>query len=178
MYQMVLDKIKRIAATIKVADDQILLYHGSKSGIEGEIGLHSRKQCDFGKGFYLTFMRSQSERYGERFKSQGETAIMNIYEFDDIRPNFTHKIFPEYNAEWLDFVALCRKGINNEMYDVIEGGVADDKVFNTIDLYFAGIYTREQALDQLLYKKPNHQICIASQIVLDNHLHFIESIKL
>ena len=156
----------------------MILYHTSTIEIIKPDIRYSRSNLDFGKGFYLTFIRSQSERYGERFKSQGETAIMNIYEFDDIRPNFTHKIFPEYNGEWLDFVALCRKGINNEMYDVIEGGIADDKVFNTIDLYFAGIYTKEQALDQLLYKKTNHQICIASQAVLDNHLHFIESIRL
>ena len=103
---------------------------------------------------------------------------MNIYEFDDIRLNFTHKVFTAYDGEWLDFVAACRKGIPHEVFDVIEGGIADDQVFDTIDLYFAGVYTREQALDQLLYKKPNHQICIASQGVLDLHLHFIESIRL
>lgn len=156
----------------------MILYHTSTIEIIKPDIRHSRPNLDFGKGFYLTFLRSQSERYGERFKTLGEVAIMNIYEFDDIRPNFTHKIFPEYNGEWLDFVASCRKGVNNDKYDVIEGGIADDKVFNTIDLYFSGIYTKEQALDQLLYKKPNHQICIASQAVLDKHLHFIESIRL
>lgn len=30
-----------------------LLYHGSKSGIVGAIKPKSRKQCDFGKGFYM-----------------------------------------------------------------------------------------------------------------------------
>ena len=76
------------------------------------------------------------------------------------------------------FVAACRKGLPHESFDVIEGGIADDQVFDTVDLYFASIYTREQALSQLQFKKPNHQICIASQKVLDQHLHFINSIRL
>lgn len=31
----------------------VILYHGSKSGIHGSIAPVSRKQCDFGKGFYM-----------------------------------------------------------------------------------------------------------------------------
>lgn len=31
----------------------ITLYHGSKSGIKGEIAPLSREKCDFGKGFYM-----------------------------------------------------------------------------------------------------------------------------
>jgi hypothetical protein len=41
-----------------------------------------------------------------------------------------------------------------------------------------GIYTKEQALQQLIFQKPNNQICIANQDVLDRHLHFVESIVL
>ena len=156
----------------------MILYHTSMIEIRNPDVIHSRARLDFDKGFYLTILRQQAERYGERFKRQREDAIMNIYEFDDIRPNFTHKVFTAYDGEWLDFVAACRKGIPHEVFDVIEGGIADDQVFDTIDLYFAGVYTREQALDQVLYKKPNHQICVASQSVLDLHLHFIESIRL
>ena len=37
---------------------------------------------------------------------------------------------------------------------------------------------REQALDQLQYKKPNHQICITSQYTLDKYLHFQSSKRL
>lgn len=31
----------------------IILYHGSKGGIKGNIKPISREFCDFGKGFYL-----------------------------------------------------------------------------------------------------------------------------
>ena len=30
----------------------------------------------------------------------------------------------------------------------------------------------------LRFKRPNHQVCITNQVVLEKHLHFIESIKL
>lgn len=75
-------------------------------------------------------------------------------------------------------MTLCRKGLPHTDYDVVEGGIADDQVFNTIDLYFSGVYTREQALNQLQFKKPNRQICITSQSVLDRFLHFQSSQKL
>ena len=75
-------------------------------------------------------------------------------------------------------MAACRKGLPHENYDVIYGGIADDNVFNTVDLYMAGVYSKEQALDQLRYKQPNHQICITAQEVLDKHIRFIKSIQL
>ena len=91
---------------------------------------------------------------------------------------FTRKRFPEYDGEWLDYIAACRKGLSHKHYDLIEGGIADDQVFDTVDLYLTGVYTREQALDQLRWKKPNYQLCITSQQVIDAHLKFVESITL
>lgn len=67
---------------------------------------------------------------------------------------------------------------DHTLYDIIEGGIADDKVYNTVDLYMQGIYTKEQALDMLIYKKPNNQICITSQELLDRNLHYVKSIIL
>ena len=139
--------------------------------------LHSRPRLDFGVGFYLTPLRAQAERYGERFIRRGQKAIMNIYEFEEC-PGCTRKVFSAYDGEWLDYITACRKGLPHEQYDIIEGGIADDQVFDTIDLYFTGIYTREQALGELREKKPNHQICITSQAVLDKYLHFKSSQRL
>lgn len=39
-------------------------------------------------------------------------------------------------------------------------------------LALAGRITTEQALDQLKYKKPNNQICLRNQEVIDKFLHF------
>ena len=53
VYDMTLKRIAEESEAIKLDTDRVLLYHGSKSGIEGPIEPKSRKQCDFGKGFYM-----------------------------------------------------------------------------------------------------------------------------
>lgn len=156
----------------------MILYHTSTIAIDSPDVLHSRAHLDFGKGFYLTPIKEQAERYGERFLRRGEDAVLNVYELDDLCQGFSKKVFNSYDEEWLDFVAACRRGTPHEKFDIIEGGIADDQVFNTIDLYFSGIYTREQALDQLRFKKPNHQVCLTSQPLIEYHLHYLESKQL
>lgn len=151
------------------------LYHPSTLRIEKPDIYHSRPHLDFGVGFYMTLLQSQAIEYGARFLHRDETAILNVYELDDDIEIFSRHVFTTYNEEWLDFVTACRKGLPHATFDIIEGGIADDKVFNTVDLYFSGIITKEQALDQLKYKQPNHQLCITSQELLDHHLHFIDS---
>ena len=73
----------------------------------------------------------------------------------------------------MDFVGNCRKGIQHQTYDIVEGGIANDKVFNTIDLYFSGKMSREDALGRLSFEHPNHQLCILNQEVIRLHLHFV-----
>ena len=58
---------------------------------------------------------------------------------------------------------------------MVTGGIADDKVFNTIDLYFSGNISKEEALKRLKFIHPNHQICILNQDILNKHLHFLRS---
>lgn len=154
------------------------VYHTSNLIIEKPDVLHSRKHLDFGVGFYLTPLEQQARNYGQRFIRRDEDAIMNVYELSDEIPQTSRKVFTAYDGEWLDYITACRKGLPHEQYDVIEGGIADDQVFDTVDLYLQGLYTREQALDQLRWRQPNHQLCITSQKVLDAYLHFVESVSL
>ena len=49
------------------------------------------------------------------------------------------------------------------------------KKFETIDLYFAGIMSKDNALGRLAFEHPNHQICILNQEVINRHLHFVTS---
>ncbi len=156
----------------------MILYHTSNLEIVHPDIKHSRNHLDFGKGFYLTTMEQQAKNYGQRFLRKGEQAVMNVYKLDEELEGFTHIKFEAYDSLWLDHVTACRKGQPHPVFDIIEGGIADDQVFDTIDLYFSGIYNREQTLDQLRYKYPNHQICITNQLLIDKHLHFIESTKL
>ena len=152
------------------------LYHASTIRVEHPDVQHSRPNLDFGCGFYLTAIRSQAESYAERFKRRGKPAVLNEYEWDEDLSGFIVKRFEAYDEEWLDYVTACRKGLTPpQHYDAVEGGVANDKVFNTVDLYFAGLITKEKALGRLRYAKPNHQLCILSDALIERHLHFIKA---
>ena len=61
------------------------------------------------------------------------------------------------------------------MYDIVEGGVANDNVIDTVEDYENNVITADQALGQLKYKAVNHQICILNQEIADNYLSFISS---
>lgn len=156
----------------------MILYHTSNVIVREPDVAYSRKHLDFGCGFYLTSIEKQAINYGRRFTLRGEPAIMNIYELQEVIPDVKRKVFNAYDGDWLDYITACRKNLPREQFDIIEGGIADDQVFDTVDLYLQGKYNRDQALQQLMWKKPNHQICIASQIILDNYLRFIDFISL
>lgn len=75
-------------------------------------------------------------------------------------------------------VFLCRRGEDVTNYDIVMGGVANDKVFDTVELYFQNMISKTEALGRLKYEKPNAQICIRSQVIIDRYLHFEGSNKL
>lgn len=56
--------------------------------------------------------------------------------------------------------------------------IANDKVFRTVDLYFAGDISKEECLRRLIFEEPNNQICIRSQQVLNECLTFKSSQRL
>ncbi|MEY8488754.1 DUF3990 domain-containing protein [uncultured Parabacteroides sp.] len=144
----------------------MILYHASSQIIEQPDILHSREHLDFGKGFYLTHLKGQAEKYAQRFIRRGQSAYIYEYELDIDLSAYKIKEFDCYDEAWLDYVSACRLGRVHENYDLISGGIADDKVFNTIDLYFAGVLNKEDTLSRLMYEKPNHQICILNQEIV------------
>lgn len=153
-------------------------YHASAVIVATPDIYHSRSKLDFGKGFYLTALRSQAEKYAGRFLFRRKEAFINLYELDDVMPEVRVKRFERYDDQWLDFVSNCRKGMIDNTFDIIEGGVANDRVFNTVDLYFSGAMSREDALGRLAFEHPNHQLCITNQEVITNHLHFVGAEKI
>uniref|UniRef100_UPI001C66C0E1 DUF3990 domain-containing protein n=1 Tax=Clostridioides difficile TaxID=1496 RepID=UPI001C66C0E1 len=94
-------------------------------------------------------------------------------DIDKLKENCKVKIFDSYNLEWLDFIIECRNMSDIYMkYDIIIGGIADDKIYNTIELYQDKIKEKDEALKRLKYYKPNEQICITNQNVIDKYLKF------
>ena len=154
------------------------VYHASTVVVDSPDTTHSRDFLDFGPGFYVTTLQDQAVKYGARFINRGKNAILNIYELADDLSKWKVITFKQYDEAWLDFVTEYRQGRVVGNYDVIIGGIANDKVFRTIDLYFAGDISKEECLRKLVFEKPNNQICIRSQQVLNECLTFKNSQRL
>ena len=163
---------------------KITLYHGSTLSIEHPLAKVGRADLDFGRGFYLTSLRSQAEQWAARVQllRASTTAWINVYEFDmdaAIKAVFKLLRFDAYDQHWLNFIVASRNGKQPwKDYDIIEGGVANDRVIDTIEDYLNDIITIEQALGQLVYAQPNHQICLLNQQLIDTYLHFDNSFPL
>ncbi|MBQ8969557.1 MAG: DUF3990 domain-containing protein [Bacteroidaceae bacterium] len=151
------------------------VYHASQVEVAHPDVSFSRDALDFGKGFYVTCLREQVVKYAEKFLFRGKKAVINSYELDEGWRKYNVRCFDTYNEDWIDFVAANRHGDEVEAFDAVEGGIANDKIFRTLDLYFSGDITKEDALKRLRYEKPNHQICLLSQQLIDKHLKFLSS---
>jgi len=152
------------------------LYHVSEFVVERPSVLAGRPHLDFGRGFYLTDMKDQAISWASRPINDGKRKYLNAYDFDmegALKSGYNHLKFNGYDYKWLDFVIDNRRGGDSwNAYDIIEGGIANDRVFNTIELYSDGLISREEALSRLVYEKPNNQICILNQEIVDNFLFF------
>jgi len=153
------------------------LYHGSSLVVEKPDISFSRASVDFGRGFYTTPIKEQAISWAQRFKNKQGQGIISIYEIDETKLKEEASIlaFDDYSTCWLDFIVLCRQGGSNDQYDVVTGGVANDQVFNTIQLFLDGLIDKEESLKRLRYEKPNMQYCFCNQQVIDNYLTFVSS---
>jgi len=147
----------------------MIVYQGADIQIKEPDIFHSRKNVDFGPGFYVTPIYTQAEK----FKRQDKTAVVNIYSFDEkAYEECQTLIFDSYSENWLDHILNNRRGIITKDYEIIQGGVANDKVFNTIELYLDNLIDKKEALKRLKYEKPNLQICNSTQAAIDKYLKF------
>lgn len=125
------------------------LYHGSKSGITGNVRPCSRNECDFGRGFYMGTLREQafslvcSESFPARCFYDVELNIrgLNIVKLDGLQ----WALFVAYNRGYLeDFT-------NSTLYksytylaqtaDIIQGAIADDNMYASVARFLDGYVT-------------------------------------
>ena len=150
----------------------MIIYHGSYLEVESPDIVHSRPRVDFGRGFYATPIREQAENWCGKFLRQGKAGVVNQYEFSEEKlAEFQVLHFEKYSEEWLDFILNCRSGKDSTDYDLVVGGVANDKVFNTVELFFDGLIDKTEAINRLRYEKPNLQISFRTEKAL-SLLHF------
>jgi hypothetical protein len=142
----------------------------------------SRKTTDFGRGFYLTPIKAQAVDWSRRYiKEQGQ-AVVSAYGFlqkpavEKLPDGLRILEFDAHGLEWLNFITACRLGRSDgDEWDLVIGGVADDKVFDTLQLYFDGIIAADEAIRRLRYNKPNFQYCFKNQAVMDEYLKYLSS---
>lgn len=148
VYQFVLDKIAKEAADVQLEDGRILLYHGSKSGIVGDIAPKSREMCDFGKGFYMGTEPGQPLTLICDFdKSKFYIVSIDAAALDAIEI--------KADLDWAMLVAFHRGRMDKikgtafyEKYsrmdagkDLVIGSIANDRMFYVLDNFFMGNIT-------------------------------------
>ena len=150
----------------------MILYHGSFLEIAEPDLVHSRSNVDFGRGFYVTPLYEQAVKWCGKFKRRGRDGVISHYVFDEICEDELKVLkFDSYSEDWLEFILNCRREKDTTDYDLVVGGVAFDRVFNTVELYFDGLIDKKEAINRLRYEKPNLQICFRTEKAL-RHLHF------
>ena len=155
------------------------IYHGGISVVDKPSVTAGRPQLDFGQGFYVTDIKAQAESWAERMQRiKAAVGIVNVYELDmdKIKAAFRYQCFEHYDEAWLQFIVANRMGGKDyEQYDVIEGGVANNRVIDTVEAYMSNLMPLDAALRELSRHKPNNQLCITSQKAIDECMSFVES---
>ncbi len=156
VYDMVLEKIEEASGNIELEKGRVLLYHGSKAGIEGNIAPKSRKQCDFGEGFYMGTEPSQALTLICDYES-AKFYIVSI-SVDNLAV-----LDVPADLEWAMIVAYHRGrmekikgtpfyGKYEEMTkdkDLVIGSIANDRMFFVIDNFFIGNITDAALINSL-----------------------------
>ena len=116
---------------------------------------------DFGYGFYCTNFEKQAKRWALTKKNK---HVVNVYSYTENK-NLNCLIFKEMSDEWLDFVVSSRQGIRHE-YDIVEGPMADDTIWNYVDDFAHGLISRTAFWELVKFKYPTHQIVFCTEAAL------------
>ncbi len=147
-YEMIMTKIKNEISSLTIEEGRTLLYHGSKSGLVGDIAPKSRERCDFGKGFYMGTTPEQPLTLICDFEESRFYAV-------SIDTSELRTVEISTDIDWAMVVAYHRgrmeqiKGSDfynryNAMTsgkDLAIGSIANDKMFYVIDNFFLGNIT-------------------------------------
>lgn len=137
---------------------KLIVYHGSDEVINNPTHNGGRKFSDFGLGFYVTTNIEMAKSWASRRK--GKPAYVNKYMLDT--EGLTSLTF-DLDLHWLLFIAFNRRLMLNEEikvilnnkykdindYDVIIGPTADDRMFDTLNLFFSNSITLDHCLKAL-----------------------------
>jgi len=82
--------------------------------------------------------------------------IVNVYSYEE-DSTLKKLCFPRMTEEWLSFIVKCRRG-EEHSYDIVEGPMADDTIWDYVEDFAAGNITRVAFWELVKFKYPTHQI--------------------
>lgn len=188
VYDIVLEKIENASNSIELEQGKVLLYHGSKSGIIGNIEPKSRSKCDFGTGFYMGTEPSQAlTLICDYDKSKFYIVSVDANELDilDIPADLEWAMIVAYHRgrmEKIKGTAFYNKYHNMANgKDMIVGSIADDRMFYVIDNFFLGNITDAALVNSLSalelgkqYVAITQNACDAVKIECEVELSYLE----
>lgn len=137
---------------------KLIMYHGSTEIMNNPTHNGGREFSDFGLGFYVTTNIEMAKSWASR--RRGKPAYVNKYMLNT--EELTSLTF-DLDINWLLFIAFNRGLIINEEikailankykniddFDVIIGPTADDRMFDTLSLFFSNSITLDHCLKAL-----------------------------
>ena len=167
----------------KSSSNNMILFHGSKNGIEGKLTIEkSNEKKDFGKGFYL----GESVKQAVSFVSNYPNSLLYIIELKNI-DKLKIKYF-DVSKEWMILVAYYRGKIDEYIdskylkslidsikdVDVIVAPIADNSMYSIITDFIEGGITDEQCINALSANRLGKQVVILNDKTLDNNVRIIK----
>ena len=129
----------------------------------------SDRSRDFGPGFYLTSSHGQAALWARLVSRRRDTCSphISVYEYHTPDPSDLRILrFDEATFEWLSFVGANRRGEKTDAYDMVQGPVPDINTMPALKLYFAGVYSEEEAIKRLVPQKPSVQYAFKTEKAL------------
>ena len=170
VYDMILKKITDKSKAMKLDSNRVLLYHGSKSGIEGTIEPKSRKQCDFGKGFYMGTDPDQTLTLicdYEKSKFYIVSVSTENLALIEVPADIDWAMLVAYHRgkmEKIDGTPFYNKYRDmTQDKDLIIGNIANDRMFFVIDNFFVGNVTDMALVNSLSALQLGKQYVVISQ---------------
>lgn len=158
----------------------MIVYHGSTIEVRNPDVDHSFRNLDFGRGFYVTTVREQAERWACR-KADLVGAQKGIITVFNMKEDFSGLVVKDFGNDmdnWIDFVCACRDGDTScSKYDIVIGKVADDKVYRVVDMFHRGIWDKQRALNEMKVYETYDQIAFVSQDAIKQVLRYSHTIE-
>jgi len=158
------------------------IYHGTNI----EFGAIDLDLCppdrDFGQGFYCTNIKKHAQKRAQEktYKEGGKITVLE-YDLDlekirTLNPDLKIKRFEYVSAEWAQFVMFNRLRKEDEPkhdYDIVEGPVADDKMFRQFQLFANNQIRLKEFVGRLKFPaEDTHQIVFCTEKAINALLEY------